>query len=275
MPSSLHGLIQVIYQGDSRFVLVSREGLIGWTLDLGLVGSTHRKWWRSVKQLDEVEELIDYIISGIAGGQLYIKGWKGDEIEELELAIYPASDNPLSFSLNAYTTGESEKLAEEILFEIGSQLRHHGSRFISLTSTMNMDNTSDTEKDVSEEITQLRTDLAKSQNVILNLKEKVGTTQAALARFAPPKRVASGLPKLPKNLSKGNPLGKKRTIEKMEFESDSEDESKGQGSSSSGLPKVEKTKRISSPLKKKQKVPTSPVRSRRVVKAVDFASDAE
>ncbi|KAF9512159.1 hypothetical protein BS47DRAFT_1097858 [Hydnum rufescens UP504] len=230
MPSSLHGLIQVIYQGDSRFILVSREDLIGWTLDLGLVGSARRKWWRSVKQLDEVKELIDYIISGIAGGQLYIKGWKGDEIEELELAIYPASDNPLSFSLNAYTTGESEKLAEEILFEIGSQLRHHGSRFIPLTSTKNMDNSSDTEKDASEEITQLRTDLAKSQ-------EKVGTTQAALARFAPPKRVASSLPKLPKNLSKGNPLGKKRTIEQMEFESDSEDERKDQGSSSSGLPK--------------------------------------
>jgi hypothetical protein len=108
--------------------------------------------------------------------------------------------------------------------QIGSQLRHHGSRFIPLTSTKNMDNSSDTEKgqllicscpitslltlilDASEEITQLKTDLAKSQvkplsfpylilisnlswqNAILNLKEKVGTTQAALARFAPPSR---------------------------------------------------------------------------------------
>jgi len=275
MSSSLHGLIQVIYQGDSRFVLVSREDLIGWTLDLGLIGSARRQWWRSVKQLDEVKERIDYIISGITGGQLYIKGWKGNVIETLELAIHPASDNPLSFNLNACTTGESEKLAEEILFEIGSQLRQHGSRFVPSTSTKNMGNSSDTEEDTSKDITQLTIDLAKSQNVILNLKEKLGTIQAALARFSPPKRVPSGLSKLPKNLSKGNPLGKKRTIEKMEFESDSENERKEQGTSSSGLPKVEETKRVSSPLKKKQKVPTTPVRSRRVVKAVDFASDPE
>jgi hypothetical protein len=33
-------------------------------------------------------QLIDYIISGIADGQLYIKGWKGDEIEELEVRTF-------------------------------------------------------------------------------------------------------------------------------------------------------------------------------------------
>ena len=58
MSPSLHGLIQVIYQGDSRFVLVSREDLISWTLDIGLIGPGRRQWWRSTKQLDEINEVI-------------------------------------------------------------------------------------------------------------------------------------------------------------------------------------------------------------------------
>ena len=53
----------------------------------------------------------------------------------------------------------------------------------------------------------------------------------------------------------------------MEFESDSNEESKEQGTSGS-------SSKVDSP-KKKSKVSAVPVRKRRVVKEVDFTSDPE
>jgi len=49
--SALDEMIQIVYQGSAKFVLMSRVDYISWTVHLGLSGPEGR-WWRG-KWTDE------------------------------------------------------------------------------------------------------------------------------------------------------------------------------------------------------------------------------
>ncbi len=61
--SALDELIQLIYQGSYKFVLISSVDSVSWTIHLGLTGSEGR-WWKGKWTEKDIDK---FIVSSLPG----------------------------------------------------------------------------------------------------------------------------------------------------------------------------------------------------------------
>jgi len=264
-------LIQVIYQGDLRFVVLATNSRSGWGVELGLITSGPCQWWRGAWRAEALAAIapIDRFESAICTGELHIGGWTGDDDANLRLDIYPGSPNSASLPLNPYTPEDSARRADKLLFELALQAQVSGSRLLSVSKPAASPAAAQPDLAVIQENARLKRLLETSESKVSKLRETVSTTLNLVSPSNPDPSIATHkLPNL-KNRSKGNPTQRKRVVTAMEFESDSDDDPKAGGSSKS---KPEAKKVV--PVTKKAKVaPPAPKSKKRVVQEMEFESD--
>jgi len=256
--SKFNGLVQVIYQDDLRFILLCNESKGSWCIELGAVSGAQHRWWRHrlEKTGARAQVRIDDMVSGIIAGELFIVGWNGNHNDTLTLSILPTSPRPIPLPLEAYTQEESDSKAEELLFQIAIKAGNHGSRLWSTDGEKYVKR----EQQHAEEVTMLKSELERSEEMLSTYKDHVKRLEGELLRYGPPPKRSSvkKLVMMPKHVPKAKSGGAAR----MDFNSDS-DQDMAQTSKKRAAPTTDakvspNNKRTKpGPSRKKAPVPTS------------------
>ncbi|KAL0956244.1 hypothetical protein HGRIS_002398 [Hohenbuehelia grisea] len=106
----LDELVQVIYQGAHRFVVLSSVDSVQWRVHLGLSGHEGR-WWRGLWSVDDVLELVgpkpssilleafaDKLVETIVKGELYISDWSTEKGVPLKVCLHDSNGCSLTTS---------------------------------------------------------------------------------------------------------------------------------------------------------------------------------
>ncbi|KDQ49384.1 hypothetical protein JAAARDRAFT_143571 [Jaapia argillacea MUCL 33604] len=236
--SVLDELIQLIYQGSSRFVVVSNVDDNFWTVHVGLSGKEGR-WWRGRWAEDDIlrvigtkssSHLLESFASGLADalvqGELHIGDWVPEKGASINLILGPSAKRPLKVTLVELSPEEGAAFATSQFIAIALQAqsrrcRLHPSAFeasIPTTSTLPAparmsrpagSGCSAEDEARQEEIKKLRAELAKANS------------QKALPPKSKPLPAASNsTPRPTKGSSLANPNKKARKFKELEFEDD-------------------------------------------------------
>ncbi|KAJ8521187.1 hypothetical protein ONZ45_g2092 [Pleurotus djamor] len=132
---SLDELVQIIYQGAYRFVVLSSVDESKWSIHLGLSGSEGR-WWRGSWTQDDVHNLVgpnpssilldtfaEKLADSLTGGDLSITDWSADRNAEIKLTFGPTSKRPLHVPLVELTSEEAASHATDVFLEIALQAK--------------------------------------------------------------------------------------------------------------------------------------------------------
>ncbi|KAL6308061.1 hypothetical protein BKA93DRAFT_765154 [Sparassis latifolia] len=129
----LDELIQVIYQGPSRFVVLSSVNEVGWTVYVGLSGPEGR-WWsgrwtekdvhktvgtRSSSKL--LETFTEHLTDKFIQGELYIGNWSFEKGAEINLTIGPNAKTPIHIPLAELSPGDAASFATKVFTDIARQ----------------------------------------------------------------------------------------------------------------------------------------------------------
>ncbi|KAI5121976.1 hypothetical protein M0805_002046 [Coniferiporia weirii] len=127
-------LVQVVYQGSQRFVLLSRVDFEArepcWTVHLGLTDVG--RWWRGRWVEKDVygfvganvsaallDNLADKIARTLVAGELFIGGWTSrTETVELKIVFGPAGKFPLSIPLTELSASDAVVFTTNELFSL-------------------------------------------------------------------------------------------------------------------------------------------------------------
>ncbi|KAF8638024.1 hypothetical protein AX16_010656 [Volvariella volvacea WC 439] len=158
--TGLDQLIQVIYQGVSKFVVLSGVANNQWRLHVGLMGRQGR-WWRSIWEAEDIQQVIvragihlnlhDFardahcsclcksLIQDVMASEKVIESFANDLVEtfvqgdlcigdwtplpgaNINLTFGPTSKKPLQIPLTELTGVEAAAYATSVFFEIGLQ----------------------------------------------------------------------------------------------------------------------------------------------------------
>ncbi|KAI0686854.1 hypothetical protein BC835DRAFT_432649 [Cytidiella melzeri] len=127
-------LIQLIYQGTNKFVLISAVDGAHWTLHLGLTGAEGR-WWKgnwTEKDIFRflgntsasnklVETFSERLADNIVKGELFIGNWSTESGAEITLTLNPSAKSPVHIPLGQLDPIEAAAYASKILAEIANQ----------------------------------------------------------------------------------------------------------------------------------------------------------
>ncbi|KAI0344538.1 hypothetical protein BDW22DRAFT_1354620 [Trametopsis cervina] len=127
-------LVQLIYQGANKFVLVSAVESVYWTLHLGLTGPEGR-WWKGkwaerdiFKFLGNssaphklIETFSERLADNIEKGELFIGNWSSERGAEITLTLNPSARSPVHIPLEELDPVVAASYASKILSEIASQ----------------------------------------------------------------------------------------------------------------------------------------------------------
>ncbi|KAI0633295.1 hypothetical protein C8Q77DRAFT_1114166 [Trametes polyzona] len=142
----LDELIQVIYQGSSRFVIVSAVDDASWTVHVGLTGDDVR-WWRGRWTEKDVREVIGSNVSGFlldsfvekladsfVKGEMSIGGWSSDRTAPIQLVFGShVAKTPINVTLNELPLQEAITYATKVFTEIALQAQSRKCRLYSST----------------------------------------------------------------------------------------------------------------------------------------------
>ncbi|KAL1945989.1 hypothetical protein VTO73DRAFT_1991 [Trametes versicolor] len=125
----LDELIQVIYQGSSRFVIISSVDDANWTVHVGITGDDGR-WWQGRWTEKDVREVIGSKLSGFlvdsfvekladtfTKGELSIGGWSSDRTAPLQLVFGTQAKTPISIALNELPLRDAVVYATKVFAE--------------------------------------------------------------------------------------------------------------------------------------------------------------
>lgn len=128
--SALDELIQVIYQGSAKFVLLSRVDYTSWTVHLGLSGSEGR-WWRGqwtdedVKAVtgpkpteDMLEAFGERLANTIVTTDLMIGDWKTEKRTKINLTLGLSSKKPIIIDLTELSPSDAAAFATKEFLSI-------------------------------------------------------------------------------------------------------------------------------------------------------------
>ncbi|KAF8170296.1 hypothetical protein K438DRAFT_1729896 [Mycena galopus ATCC 62051] len=236
--SVLDELVQVIYQGMDKFVLLS-EVSDRWIIHVGMTGSG--RWWHGSWSPADVRAIVgksasDTLLESFAGklaesivdGELFVE--VGERYKVISrafcrLTLGPASKKPMHVELTEMTSVEAASYAADIFATIALNAQSRQSRLnpsavfaASTTSVPSHPRISATEKKATgsaeqEEIKVLRAQLEKQQQKKRNASpEEIPSTS----------RSAAVAPRPLKGASLANPNKKARKYQAIEFESDEE-----------------------------------------------------
>ncbi|KAG1742125.1 hypothetical protein EDB19DRAFT_1827786 [Suillus lakei] len=239
----LDELIQVIYQGLDRFVVLSQVTESAWSIYLGLKGPEGR-WWRGSWSAKHIINITNGVQSGpqvlenfaeklrttFVNGDLTIGEWT-EKDSDINLTFGPAAKHPLRMALKELPPAEAASHATAVFTEIALQAQSRkcqlnppfSSRNVTVISESSHANSAST-------LPSKRTPLGLSQDPVPAVNQaaerKIKALEAELARSkerSPPgdmisKSSANSRP--PKGASLANPNKKARKYQVLEFESD-------------------------------------------------------
>ncbi|KAF7315247.1 hypothetical protein MIND_00039100 [Mycena indigotica] len=131
----LDELIQVIYQGLEKYVLLSDVTTSKWQIHLGLTGANAR-WWQGSWTSDDVLGVVGHsasatLLSTYAGnlaenivqGELHV-----DEAQPYKLVLNPTGKKPIQVTLKEMSAGEALEYTTEAFANIALQAQSRQSR---------------------------------------------------------------------------------------------------------------------------------------------------
>ncbi|KIK98581.1 hypothetical protein PAXRUDRAFT_823752 [Paxillus rubicundulus Ve08.2h10] len=237
----LDELIQLIYQGFDRFVVLSEINDSAWTVYLGLRGPEGR-WWRGSWSTQDVTQLVgpkassqalegfaDKLSKTFVNGELAIGDWTPDKGARINLTLGPASKRPLHIPLVELSPTEAASHATALLSEIALQAQSRNCHLNPPTlstpavgpsrATSVAHVHSSTKRKARAAITAPVTSAdEEAQQKIKTLEAELAVAKAAKSKSPEPKASTSARP--PKGASLANPHKKARKYQPVEFESD-------------------------------------------------------
>lgn len=187
----LDELIQVVYQGSSRFVVLSSVES-DWTVHVGLSGPDGR-WWRGAwgskhirgavglkASSDAIEAYAGRLADAFAKGEMCIGNWSSQKGAKVNLVLGTTTDAPAHVALAELPAEEAAAFATKVFTDIAIQAQSRGSRLhpspfaaVSTIATVpskpsgsrdppSTPSMSEAERKAEAEITALQTELAKA-----------------------------------------------------------------------------------------------------------------
>ncbi|KAL0579768.1 hypothetical protein V5O48_002262 [Marasmius crinis-equi] len=141
----LDELVQVIYQGINRFVLLSNVDDEQWTCKLGLAGEG--KWWSGSWKESDIHAIVgskasetilekfgQKLAESIIHGDMFISGYTPSSDASIKLTLSPGSKKPMHMPLEEIPAEEAAAFASEVFLEIAlraqsRQCQLHGSAY--------------------------------------------------------------------------------------------------------------------------------------------------
>ncbi|EGN99601.1 hypothetical protein SERLA73DRAFT_179686 [Serpula lacrymans var. lacrymans S7.3] len=239
----LDDLIQVIYQGFDRFVILSKVDDSNWTTYVGLKGSG--SWWRgswsakdilhiagSGSTLIVLEAFADKLAQAFIQGDLSIGNWASNKVTNLNLIFGAKSKTPLQVPLVELKPQEVAVFASTIFIEIALEAqsrkcRLNPSPFASVSAVSEASHTA-----TAAPVSMSRSRVAAASSPDLESQRRIKTLETELALSkekkgkSPPNESGSKpsttAVRPPKGASLANPNKKARKYQALEFESDEE-----------------------------------------------------
>ncbi|KAG2037043.1 hypothetical protein BDR03DRAFT_864781 [Suillus americanus] len=234
----LDELIQVVYQGFDRFVVLSQVTESAWSIYLGLKGPEGR-WWRgswSTKhiinitngvQSDQVlENFAEKLRTAFVNGDLTIGEWT-EKDSNINLTFGPTTKHPLHMALKELSAAEAASHATTVFTEIALQAQSRKCQLNPLFSSRNVTVIAESSHANSGLPSPLSTLIQVPVPAVNQAAErKIKALEAELARSK--ERSPSGdtisnpsaCSRPPKGASLANPNKKARKYQAIEFESD-------------------------------------------------------
>ncbi|KAG1777091.1 hypothetical protein EV702DRAFT_1105813 [Suillus placidus] len=236
----LDELIQVIYQGFDRFVVLSQVTESAWSIYLGLKGSEGR-WWRGSWSTKHILNITNGVQSGpqvlenfaeklrttFVNGDLTIGQWT-EKDSDINLTFGSTAKHPLHMALKELSSAEAASHATAVFTEIALQAQSRKCQLNPLFSPRVIAESSHANS--ASTLPSKRTPVGMNQVPVSAVNQaaerKIKALEAELARSkerSPPgdtisKPSASSRP--PKGASLANPNKKARKYQALEFESD-------------------------------------------------------
>ncbi|OCH92498.1 hypothetical protein OBBRIDRAFT_726699 [Obba rivulosa] len=256
----LDELIQVIYQGASRFVIISEVDDVQWTVHIGLSGDNAR-WWRGKWSADDIRKVAgshtsgkalgafaDRLANAFVQGDLYIGNWSPNTTKETNLTIGTAAKAPMHIDLHELSPQEAATFSVRVFTSIALQAQSRKCQLHPTGGVQPPSAVQTSDGKAEEEIRRLRAELEKATRQAASstastsdvgykrkaeeAEEEVHTlkTQLATARAGSPaldssklrsKTVPAAVPAR-KGASLANPTRKARKYQALEFDDDGE-----------------------------------------------------
>ncbi|KZT18712.1 hypothetical protein NEOLEDRAFT_1143001 [Neolentinus lepideus HHB14362 ss-1] len=135
----LDDLIQVIYQGHLKFVVLSASDDDAWTIHVGLTSRTKEgRWWMGQWRQD-VEKIVGVTTSSnlmemfaqklkdaFTKGDMVIGNWDQNKGAEINLTLGTTEKKPLSVALTELSAPDAAAYASDLFFRIALQAQKRG-----------------------------------------------------------------------------------------------------------------------------------------------------
>ncbi|KAI8992867.1 hypothetical protein BD414DRAFT_535457 [Trametes punicea] len=129
----LDEMIQVVYQGSARFVIISSVDESSWNVHVGLTGDEGR-WWRGRWTEKDVREVVGSKVSGFlldsfvekladtfVKGEISVEGWNAQRDGPIQLVFGTHAKTPVQIPLTELSQREAVVYATKIFVEIALQ----------------------------------------------------------------------------------------------------------------------------------------------------------
>ncbi|KAJ3490936.1 hypothetical protein NLI96_g1066 [Meripilus lineatus] len=139
--AALDELIQLIYQGSHKFVVLSSVDDVSWTIHLGLNGDDGR-WWRGRWTERDIrgfvgnsssaillEAFADRLAASIVQGELLVGGWSSQPGAPIDLTLGPTAKTPIRIPLVEVDASDAASFATKIFSEVATTLSQKWSRW--------------------------------------------------------------------------------------------------------------------------------------------------
>ncbi|GJF00107.1 hypothetical protein PsYK624_163860 [Phanerochaete sordida] len=143
-------LIQVIYQGSLKFLVLSRATRTAWTLHVALDKTP--RWWAgqwtphdveaflgSRREPEDVEALADSLGEMFTKGELHVGDWSDDAGAQINLTLGPTAPRPVRISLTELAPADAAAFATSMFSLIATNAKEYKCRMCpapyDLTST--------------------------------------------------------------------------------------------------------------------------------------------
>ncbi|KAI0795752.1 hypothetical protein C8Q75DRAFT_747281 [Abortiporus biennis] len=138
--SSLDELIQLIYQGSHKFVVLSAVDEMSWTIHLGLTGSQNR-WWKGQWTEKDIQKFVGHkassfllesfaekLKSTFVQGELFVGNWSADEGADINLTFGPTAKTPIHIPLQEMSSRDTSEFTWKVFLELALQSQSKGCR---------------------------------------------------------------------------------------------------------------------------------------------------
>ncbi|PIL34127.1 hypothetical protein GSI_03838 [Ganoderma sinense ZZ0214-1] len=216
----LDELIQVVYQGSARFVILSSVDDAAWTLHVGLTGNEGR-WWRGRWTDKDVrntvgqkvssillESFVEKMANAFVQGNVTVGDWSPTRGAEIQLILGTTAKTPIRIPLNELSSEDAAAYAIKVFTEAKEKVRDLPKAGSGKKRKADLE-------EAEEKIEALKAELEKT-------KRRQGAIMTEPSKLLPKSNNGSSAPSRPKGASLANPTKKARKYQALEFESDEE-----------------------------------------------------